>query len=1347
MKKSYESPEEHIKDLYTRKAKNDENSTTLAHTLESNIETAFKGEHKFIYELLQNADDAAEKNKKNIAVKLVLVKGKSGSYFILSHSGKHFDEIDAEKICNNAQNKFQEKSEDSEKIGYKGIGFKAVFSVADIVYILSKGYQFRFDKSCWERKKDALYPWPIIPIWTESKNIPNVKNFVRPEDVTFVFKIKEDVDIENEINFIKNNPTVMLFLRRVNSIEIKSGKEEIKIDLRENSDRKEIYCNNKLVSSWITHSIEFELSKDIKEELMKLSDSECPQRLKNANKTKITFVAQVQDGKIIRLQESQLYCYLPTQANYGFPYIVNADFLLTADRTKLIGNKWNEFLMRKIAYAQFIWLAELTKNPDYVLQIFQLLTISEIKGHEILRKAYAEGYQQAIESIRFIPSYGKNLTLLLVNEVIVDETKFCHGLSSTECSFKDLKLISDKFANIKIFIKFFGEKIGRHINGKNLNKIIVEVATKNPSIDLQKYILSFLQEFGGEVEDLNDKKFLLATNGELASPGSLYFKTEGLAAIDKFICLNIINDELLKYEKILKILGVSKAEPIKIIRNIIENLIEKNGINLNNYLELTRYIFQWRETLTEKDWLKLRFLPVMTIKGKFKPAYECYCSDHYQPHLFLEKVLTEVDIFISEKYLQENDAIASWLGFFEQIGAKNDIKVRTKEYRFDNDSFKEEYIDDYVVYTKIGPEKKTDNSKHHISNILAMDLTRYASNPKFIDIFLQKMINQWQDIKNSLESPTIYVMSKKNKTDISYLQYCLQNKILIPANREGKYLSRQLFTPNLYSVCGEAFPVAKLNVVLTKEQSLFVGFKDSLTVDDCLKVLNELNKSKEQKPERYEAILRYLLTLSLTEQEIKRLVNWQGKLLAQDNSLQPIKKLKFYKVTNIEPPHDAGWLKNFPNLHFNEMEKIVALLGIASIDEKSVKISPLHENMSNSNAAKEKIFKCLNILAVIQAVQLNSDAKNELEMFLKKFWGLKFYSTNRFTIEINGQNNSNITAYIVDNCLYFKKRHDSATCEDFCNALGAYLGLCSKAVKSLKELMNADDEEIDDYLLDHQINKELVNSFSGMILDKGVKEEITPIKIAPIIVKSQSSEITQDVIIEPEKFGDESHDIIDPEEKILFDTPEPKLSSGGKIKNKFIDSTKVNISAIEVRKMTPQKRTVIRTSQGYTVGIEKEEETLTRKERQIVGRIGEKIVYDKLVSDYKIKYSACFFADTTTGFKLSKESSQEKFELEVIWHNKGVPDDKDSGQPKDFTITKTGKEPRYIEVKTTPHATKKTFHISSNEFELMKNTGDRYRIFRVFGGGTEKPTIGKLKNPAKEIEDGNIEIKTYEIKF
>lgn len=87
---------------------------------------------RFIFELLQNADDQPEEGK------LVNVKLKAlDENLLFLHTGKPFSEADVESISSIGDST---KKNDIEKTGYKGIGFKSVFSVAETVYIDSGNF-------------------------------------------------------------------------------------------------------------------------------------------------------------------------------------------------------------------------------------------------------------------------------------------------------------------------------------------------------------------------------------------------------------------------------------------------------------------------------------------------------------------------------------------------------------------------------------------------------------------------------------------------------------------------------------------------------------------------------------------------------------------------------------------------------------------------------------------------------------------------------------------------------------------------------------------------------------------------------------------------------------------------------------------------------------------------------------------------------------------------------------------------------------------------------------------------------------------------------------------------------
>ena len=94
---------------------------------------------RFIYELIQNADDSSIAGTDQI-----ITISLKGDYLIVMHGGKVFDQRDIEGICgiNNGS-----KKKDSQKTGYKGIGFKAVFGKSEYVLVYTNGEYFRFDSN------------------------------------------------------------------------------------------------------------------------------------------------------------------------------------------------------------------------------------------------------------------------------------------------------------------------------------------------------------------------------------------------------------------------------------------------------------------------------------------------------------------------------------------------------------------------------------------------------------------------------------------------------------------------------------------------------------------------------------------------------------------------------------------------------------------------------------------------------------------------------------------------------------------------------------------------------------------------------------------------------------------------------------------------------------------------------------------------------------------------------------------------------------------------------------------------------------------------------------------------
>ena len=228
-----------------RRKKDPESNKIIAHLMREIGKGMYSSKQRMIFELLQNADDSPGKEKVEFHIDV------KGDYLFVMHDGAPFNKNDVEAITSAAQST---KKNDKKKTGYKGIGFKSVFTDSTEVWLKSGGYQFVFsrnnvlfddfetfyfsssdhlefpkliEKHRKEYEEDIKnydsttdVPWQIIPIW--QNKLPsefrdsNFDNFNNP--VQFALKVGEthiyskDGYLDAIENVVKK-PQFLLFLR------------------------------------------------------------------------------------------------------------------------------------------------------------------------------------------------------------------------------------------------------------------------------------------------------------------------------------------------------------------------------------------------------------------------------------------------------------------------------------------------------------------------------------------------------------------------------------------------------------------------------------------------------------------------------------------------------------------------------------------------------------------------------------------------------------------------------------------------------------------------------------------------------------------------------------------------------------------------------------------------------------------------------------------------------------------------------------------------------------------------------------------------------------------------------
>lgn len=398
---------------------------------------------RFVFELLQNADDMP-KDKNGVNVKLHLLENN----ILFIHNGLPFSKEDIKAITDIGNST---KKKNPSQTGYKGIGFKIVFQESENVLIKSGGFSFSFDKNhpYYDSLKKNIYaglnndeiPWQLKPIWTEQyrydKEIQDNTEFMNnTTDVAIAINTDRVNQFRADIISLIQEPRFILFLRNIKSIKIDGINNPIEITKTKSGKAISLKSNNQHLSDWLTFDdFEIKISEEVKEAIA--TDKAVPPKLKEISSTKLNFICQLVDGKItpVSPEASFLFTYLPTNVNdYKFPFLVNADFLTTANRQSIhVKNKWNLFLFEEIGKNCLKWIAEVA-NSSYKGSAYNLLPNSKNAVNDLPWESFYKGYTQALDETDFILSESGQLVKL--KDVCIDNTGFTKYVDSS--TFKTL---------------------------------------------------------------------------------------------------------------------------------------------------------------------------------------------------------------------------------------------------------------------------------------------------------------------------------------------------------------------------------------------------------------------------------------------------------------------------------------------------------------------------------------------------------------------------------------------------------------------------------------------------------------------------------------------------------------------------------------------------------------------------------------------------------------------------------------------------------------------------------------------------------------------------------------------
>lgn len=631
----------------------------IAHLMREIGKGLYSSKQRMIFELLQNADDTPAGDEVSFHI------AASDDYLLFMHNGLPFNKDDVEAITSAAEST---KKNDRKKTGYKGIGFKSVFTDSDEVVIKSGGFLFAFrrnhpgfkdfDSFYFSKKRyqeiDPKYleedklkyskqrlnfqgntdiPWQLIPIWVrevpeELKDTSYVK-FNNNVGIAIKFGRELVNQYLESISSITENPHFMLFLRHVNLFKVidqkplsirKTGNNPVFIEREYGATSTSIFYLKKEVENIEVNDSALhnegvliykkERVNDYGEVLFYFSSDEkgekeledIPPKLAAFENTSITLAAPIQNGKIKaeddylnNTNSSSFYTYLPMkEQRLHLPFLVNADFVPDSSREKLQGdNKWNEYLISKIAFHHVQWLSELaikSVEDDQIQTDYLSLLLKDLLPNEesinLLVNKYNTVYQKQIQEIPFILSETR--TIEKTESIVIDETgistllgsDFFHQLSDLQklLPHKELNIqyLRYFYLNIEVFTyeSFFekiSSKVGKEFLRNRLSKLDKE--------EYESFFLWFNNVLGRyEIgkEELKETPFIRLGNqiysiSEILNSENHLIKTENLSEIAEILdCLDFKLSEcrIDQYENIWEKLDVFNISDFELYEKI-----------------------------------------------------------------------------------------------------------------------------------------------------------------------------------------------------------------------------------------------------------------------------------------------------------------------------------------------------------------------------------------------------------------------------------------------------------------------------------------------------------------------------------------------------------------------------------------------------------------------------------------------------------------------------------------------------------------------------------------------------------------------------------------------------------
>lgn len=859
-----------------------ENFAFISRGLKNAIEQLSTGlyekEVHFILELIQNAEDNEYQNKQPDLRFVVLdedptnTPGSDGCLCVFNNE-VGFERKNVESICQIGEST---KEKIQGYIGEKGIGFKSVFIVSTAPHIYSNGFCFQFK----EKDPDIELSY-IVPYWLD--NIPAiVREDIANTAILLPLKPGKKTDIVTELQGIK--PETILFLSKLEGLSVDIRNQSTAIDLVRDKTHAPIIDllieqtdKETVINRYWLHTNTVAVPDDIKEE-----------KRQDVIDRKITVAFPLESNS----HEGTIYAFLPTEVDSGFPFLINADFILTANRESIQSARaWNIWLRDALCDLIVQGLEAVSKNQEHCKSLYGFIPLTDkIKSLKEYFTPVCEEVHARLSTMDIVLSDTGKLISPADSRLALKEIRKLFGGASRSVAFNDFNFVDAGLEKHASRLKAIGVK---SFNTNDLKQCFLDEEWLSSRSydwfhDLYNYFRDSVKRFG---QDLKKLSIVPIQNGKRVSIGQhqIYFPTDHglvkklgqrlsteklpeIAFIDEQLFHRLLeNQELLAWvRENLEIIDFSFSAYVgnTLVPWLYEHIDQLNEKNLLVSVQLI--LEYWQEITEETKTIIGKKMPVLLDNGsivcpdKLK-GFELLVPRSLDKDKGWQLILkTEEDYghedVLSDKYLKLSEANREPLDEFLSV-IKAQCYPDFRQYSGSRYSYSDSPYSEYAseIFDAFNDDYSETPRLTSWMTLSFFHNETQRKNKKNRIAFLDWLEAMLENRSESLRYGKInwFYYSPKSRNVDSGLYFYLTN---IPWITTSKGLKRpgEVFvkTTQINEMFGNR--LAYLKDDISPELCVFLGIKTEVTTETVLDYLRELSKQNEVDIKLIRQLYKYL---------------------------------------------------------------------------------------------------------------------------------------------------------------------------------------------------------------------------------------------------------------------------------------------------------------------------------------------------------------------------------------------------------------------------------------------------------------------------------------------------------